>query len=250
MSNTNIVVGGCRIPITYNITDNLSEIKKAIDWAAVNDVDIMSTPECALSGYLWNPTSQEDLRVLEISDAISEIQRYSQEKNVDLILGTAWYDENWQWTNMQAFIVDGKCVHVHRKNILFDAEKQFYINGTQVEIIKYNNFKIAGLICNDLWSNPIYFTDSSKLLERLYNAEIDILFVSANVPSNCTHPDLFYQWHDSCIRMIGGTGKWYTVVSDKTQTIKICPSGVVHRNSMWVQTADDFETSYFKETCY
>ena len=69
-----LTVGGCRIPVSLDIKANLAEIKKAIDWAADNSVDIMCTPECALSGYMWQPTSQEDPKVIEISAAIDELK--------------------------------------------------------------------------------------------------------------------------------------------------------------------------------
>ena len=46
MANT-IRIAGAQIPInSYQISYNLNEIKKALDWAADNDVDIIQTPEC------------------------------------------------------------------------------------------------------------------------------------------------------------------------------------------------------------
>ena len=54
---------GCQIPVTRDIEKNIKEIKKAIDWAKDNFVEIIATPECALSGYMWKPDSVDDPRL-------------------------------------------------------------------------------------------------------------------------------------------------------------------------------------------
>jgi predicted amidohydrolase len=244
-----LTVGGCRIPVGADIQANLKEIKKSIDWAADNSVDIMSVPECALSGYMWAPESQEDPRVIELDLALQSVMLYAKEKAVDLVLGTAWYDADNHWTNMQMFIVEGKCQHVHRKNVLFGTEMQYYQGGNDSSVFEYKGFNIAGLICNDLWSNTMFWPSASAmLLTKLQHEKADVVFVSANVPRDASHAELFYQWHEACIRMFGGTGRWNTVVSETAHTnpISICPVGVVGRNAMWATKGHDIETCYFK----
>ena len=50
-----IRIAGAQIPINdHSIQYNVNEIKKALDWAADNDVDIIQTPEASLSGYAPN----------------------------------------------------------------------------------------------------------------------------------------------------------------------------------------------------
>jgi len=245
-----LTVGGCRIPVSLDIQENLKEIKKAIDWAADNSVEIMSTPECALSGYMWAPSSQTDPRVIELDLALQSVMLYSKEKTVDLILGTAWYDHDSVWKNMQLFIVDGKCQHVHRKSVLFGTEMQYYQGGNDSGVFNYKGFNIAGLICNDIWSNTMVWPSASAmLLQRLKHEKADVVFVSANVPRDASHAELFYQWHEVCIRMFGGTGNWNTVVSEISHTnpTPVCPVGIVGRNAMWSVKGHDTETCYFKE---
>ena len=48
---TNIRFGGAQIPVTPFQQKNVKSIKKAIDWAAENNVDYLVTPEASLSGY-------------------------------------------------------------------------------------------------------------------------------------------------------------------------------------------------------
>jgi predicted amidohydrolase len=210
--NTPLVIGGCQIPVTLDIEQNLKEIKKAIDWAADNGVNIMSTPECALSGYLWEPPDNSDPRILEISNAINEISVYSLTKKVDLVLGTAYYNESNQWCDTLYFIIDGKIALIHYKNVLFEHQ---YTAGTMVGTIEYKGKTIGGLLCSDLWGNPITYADASATLVRsLRDQHCDIVFLSANTPKNIS--SMWRDWHNSCVRMFSHLGNWTTVVTDNT----------------------------------
>ena len=254
MANSNIVIGGCRIPVTNNIADNLAEIKKAIDWAAENGVNLMATPECALSGYLWAPKDTEDPRVIELNDAIQEITSYSKDKSVDLILGTAWYDAENRWTNMQAFIIDGKCLHTHRKNVLFQKEGELYYPGTPPTVFEYKGVRIAGLICNDAWANPILWPGhSGMLLGTLKNENVHFVFLSAFVPKESGPNDIFYRWHQSQIEMFSAFGIWNTVICDTTTNVDgstydgvpVSPVGICDYGANWLKGSDT-GPAYFK----
>lgn len=207
-----LVIGGCQIPVTLDILKNVKEIKRAIDWAADNNVDILSTPECALSGYLWRPSDTTDERVSQLSNAIDDIIAYSTDKKVDLLLGTAWYNANNQWSDTMHFIIDGKIAHVHYKNVLFEHQ---YTPGIGVTVVNYRGKNIGTLLCSDVWGNPIKNLDASASLVRsLIDQKCDILFVSANTPKGLHN--LFLEWHNSCVRMYNHLGNWITVVSDNT----------------------------------
>lgn len=254
MNNTDIVIGGCRIPVTNNIADNLVEVKKAIDWAAENEVTIMATPECALSGYLWKPNDKEDPRIKELNDAIQEVQAYSVEKKVDVVLGTAWYDGEGQWTNMQAFIVNGKCEHTHRKNVLFQKEGELYYPGRPPEVFDYKGVRIAGLICNDAWANPMLWPGhSGMLLGALKNQNVHFVFLSAFVPKESGPNDIFYRWHQSQVEMFSAFGIWNTIVCDTTTNVDgsayegppVSPVGVCDYSANWLKGSDDGR-AYFK----
>ena len=245
-----LTVAGCRIPVGLDIDKNMVEIKRAIDWAAENSVDIMVTPECALTGYLWEPEDRQDPRIHQLALALGEIQEYSQQKTVDLVLGTACYNARGEWANMQAFIVDGDCVDHYEKQVLFGAEQCCYSPGNRLAVLDYKQFKIAGLICNDLWSNPILWPgESADLLQELRQHKVDIIFVSANIPPSNEQQELFYAWADVCIRMYSLTGDWNTVVSDQTiDAGAVGPVGIVGRNSEWLVKGHDYQLDYFKFT--
>jgi predicted amidohydrolase len=251
MSKTSIVIGGCRIPVSQNIAANVIEIKKAIDWSIWNDVDIMLTPECALSGYLWAPV-ENDPRIKILDAAQAEIIEYSKSKKIDLILGTAGYHEG-RWVNQLLFIVNGAIVHRHEKNLLIGMEDKIYAWGQGVEPYRYKGFTIAGLICNDAWPNPVWWTNT-YMLRKLYYSRLQILFIASNVPRNVTDAKLMYNWHRDSVSLMGGAGNWNTVVSgstldsdgNKSSLPQVCPVGIV-QGAFWSKIDDDYETSYFKE---
>jgi predicted amidohydrolase len=207
-----IIIGGCQIPVTLDISQNLKEIKKAIDWASENNVDILSTPECALSGYLWAPNNIKDPRILQVTKGIEELILYSLDKKVDLILGTAQYNESNQWSDTLHFIISGKIEHIHYKNILFEDQ---YTPGNGVKTISYRGRTIAGLICSDIWANPITYPDASAgLVRSLIDQQCNILFVCANTPKD--QIPLFKKWHNACVEMYANLGKLDIVVSENS----------------------------------
>jgi hypothetical protein len=116
-------------------------------------------------------------------------------------------------------------------------------------VLNYKEFKIAGLICNDIWSNPILWPgESAELLQELMRRKVDIVVVSANMPPAEEQQELFYTWTDSCLRMCSLTGDWNTVISDQTADRAACPVGVVGRNGEWLIKAHDYQLEYFKFT--
>lgn len=219
-----LTVGGCKIPVTHNIQSNLKEIKEAIDWASENGVQLMSTPECALSGYLWEPDDLlpgKDPKTKELEIAMEEVISYSKEKNVDLILGTAWYNKTGDWTNMQRYIFKGEVVYEYAKNILADADAQIYSRERlPPRIINYNGVNISGVICNDFWSNPvIYGGASGQILGYLMNNNVQIVFVSSFVPKEPGPENSFYHWHLGQISNMSLYCQFATVVSDSSTNV-------------------------------
>lgn len=245
-----INVAGCRIPVSRNIKENIKEIKISIDRFAVAGVDIAVTPECALSGYLWKPSGLDDPRIEEIKNACDEIAEYSKKKKVDLVLGTARLNKINQWCNSQIFIVDGKPSHVHDKAVLFHEETALYAQGDEIQTFMYKGLKTAGLICNDAWANPFVFPETStKILSHLASEKVDVVFISANVPTDIYPKKLFYDWHKTWLSMAAASLKMNIVVSDVVDPVygpqAVCPVGIISANSVWEVLGDDRSRSYF-----
>ena len=83
---------GAQLACTPYVQANVLEIRKAIDWAADNNVDYLVTPEAALSGYTANFSSKFN----RIKDALTEIEQYAASKQVGLCLGTIWDEQEHQ----------------------------------------------------------------------------------------------------------------------------------------------------------
>ena len=77
---------GAQIPVTPYVQRNLIEIRKAIDWAAENNVDYLLTPEAALSGYTSNFNSAYN----NLVSTLHELEIYAASKKVGICLGTIW----------------------------------------------------------------------------------------------------------------------------------------------------------------
>ena len=83
---TTIRFAGAQIPVTPYVQTNVLEIRRAIDWAAENNVDYLVTPEASLSGY----TSSFDNHLNRMGDSLREVEAYAAAKHVGLCLGTIW----------------------------------------------------------------------------------------------------------------------------------------------------------------
>lgn len=246
-----LTLGGCRIPVSLDVTENLTAIKQAIDWAHSNGVSIISTPECALSGYMWRPHNGQDPRLLQLQSAEKAVADYSLAKGVDLVLGTAGFNDQGEWANMQLFIIDGQTQRRYAKQLLCGPEIGCYAPGQELTVIDYKGFKITGLICNDLWSNPLLWPgDSAFLMQELKSQQVDVVFVSAYLPHAAQEQALFNVWNDTCIRMYSLTGCWVTVTSDRTidGAEGLGPVGIVDKQGTWQVRGSDFATDYFKHT--
>ena len=206
MANT-IRIAGAQIPInSYNISYNLNEIKKALDWAAENNVDIIQTPEASLSGY--NPShwmyrewsvNQDDI---ELPDALEELEAYQREVGVALNLGTCMmqreesgiiarnvirhYDKygNVYGVTEKTHVVgaDGPCVSSDEPGIKL---------GFPPSVIEYREgekpIEFCGMLCNDMWSYTLNLDTKGSgkiithhLIEKISKKSPDLIFHSTN----------------------------------------------------------------------
>ena len=254
-----ITVAGCRIPITLDINNNLQEIKKAIDWASENSVDILSTPECAVSGYLWNPDTWHDSRVQEINDAITEIKSYSKDKSVDIILGTSLFDNEKRWINCQKYILGGQDLFDYSKNQLTEVDSNFYQRrGYLPPLLNYKGHMISGLICNDYWASVFSNPEHGELLRYLRDNKVKIVFVSAFQFKDPGPGLLYYKWGEANLLMNSFMGNFYTVCSDtNTRTDgdaysgdPCAPVGIIDYDGKWLEKGSDIEPCFFKQIVY
>jgi len=252
-------VGGCQIPVSSDIGQNVITLKAAIDWAANDGVDIFLTPECALSGYLWQAENATDHRLNKLPTALETVVSYAKEKDIDLVLGTGIYEDdsfeyspNKKWYNQLRFYVGGELVHKHNK-ILTTIDEP-YDPGTTLDIFEYQGIKTAGLICNDLWVCGFQSPgDAGRLARELKDKEVRLLFVGANAPKMPSDPDYFYAWSDINIQTYSRQGHYAIAISESSSlqngipyTGKVgTPSGIMDSVRGWVAKTADNSTHYY-----
>lgn len=130
MNNT-IRIAGAQIPVTPYAQANVMTIRRAIDWAAENNVDYLVTPEVALSGY----TSDFDSSHNRIKDALKEIENYAAAKNVGLCLGTLWDEPEADKT-------------VRRNQIRFYSKEGYFLGNINKHFTIEDDARV-GAICDE-----------------------------------------------------------------------------------------------------
>ena len=147
---------GAQIPVTPYVQTNLIEIRKAIDWAAENNVDYLVTPEAALSGY----TSNFNNTYNKIVSTLHELENYAASKHVGICLGTIWDDVEsmgpvrrnqircYTQTGLFCGAVN-KCFNIeYDREIGIDGDNNIRLIALPVE---NKIIPLGGLICVDMY---------------------------------------------------------------------------------------------------
>lgn len=252
-------IGGYQMPVSSEIFENVHNIKKAIDWAVGESVDVLLTPECALSGYAWRAQHALDHRLKYLPGALSEVVGYANEKNIDLVLGTGIYEddtfefaENKKWFNQQRFYSKGEVIHKHNKILLTFDEP--YDRGSELTTFIYKDRITCGLICNDLWACGFQVpNDAGRLAKEMYNKGVQLCFLSSSAPKISNDPDYFYTWNKIHVESYSRQGKYVIAVADNcnSQTGSYysgktgAPSGIMDPIKGWVTLTASNNEQYF-----
>jgi predicted amidohydrolase len=259
-----MIIGGVQLPISVEVYENFINIKKAIDWASENSVDLLLTPECALSNYTWAPQNASDHRLKNLQEYLDQLVAYSVEKKVDLALGTAIFDddtfdyhEDKKWFNQLRIYENGKLIHKHNKIMLTIDEP--YSAGTELTTFNYKGKILAGLICNDLWVCGYQRCgDAGKLAKEMHDKKVELCLLASNAPRKDDDPDYFYTWSDIHVQTYSRQGGYVIAVSDNAnsqkgipprpdQSKKIgSPSGVMDPTHGWMVKTPDNGLQYYK----
>lgn len=155
---------------------NLIDLKKKIDEAVENKVDVLCFPELCLSGYTCNDLFEQDLLLEECLNALKELAKYSIGKDLVFIVGTPLKIGSSLF-NCAVVIKDGIYLGITCKTYLPNYrefyEKRWFESGNNLavdQIVIDNQTVVCGIdllfrsgklcfgieICEDLWSvNPL-----------------------------------------------------------------------------------------------
>tara|TARA_B100000131_G_scaffold305983_1_gene332542 strand:+ start:665 stop:1684 length:1020 start_codon:yes stop_codon:yes gene_type:complete len=195
---TKIRIAGAQLPVNdYSILYNLNEIKKALDWAAENDVDVLQTPEASLSGYdskhwLYRQTEKSQDDIL-LNDALKEVEDYQKKLGVGLNLGTCILSQefggNFARNQIRYYNKEGAIYFTTEKTCLVGADEPvissfFPLEVFQLPMIGGIGGRCVGMICNDMWSftpnMPHNTIAKQSLIEKIVDEQPDIIFHATN----------------------------------------------------------------------
>ena len=165
-----------------DIEKNLNGIKEAVRQAADDNSDIILTPEGSLSGYT------HDFIFSEVKDALAEITAFAALHNIGLALGTCMEEEDGlRYNEIRFYEANGKYLGCHTKTLLCsfgedppEGEINHYATKP-LRAYKFKGITIGGLICNDLWANPVCTPmQDPHLAKQLAKMGVKIIFHAVN----------------------------------------------------------------------
>jgi|AntAceMinimDraft_12_1070368.scaffolds.fasta_scaffold20048_4 predicted amidohydrolase len=155
---SNIRLAGAQIPCTLSISENVTHLKCAIDWAAKNSVDYLLTPEGSLSGY--HPGYDNDIDALVAAE--KKIVSYAVKNKVGLCLGTMWcekdsrFHEGYRRENQIRFYTSlGAFLGSTNKTYTIPEYDQTVVSESINIIDMPAGLRASGLVCNDFWGGSI-----------------------------------------------------------------------------------------------
>lgn len=153
---TTVRVGMAQINTTVgNVQANAAKVLKSAAWAANNNVQILLTPELALTGYpaddlFLRPAFVEHQQAI-LNQLKADLVQY---KGLHVVVGHA-HQDNGKLYNAASVLLDGKTVACYCKQALpnygvFD-EKRYFSAGTGAVVFDVGGLRFGANICEDAW---------------------------------------------------------------------------------------------------
>ena len=172
-------------PTLGDFVGNSEIIRRRWQEAESCESDIIIFPELVVPGYNPRDLALRPCFVEECEKIITQLTEYSKNINCAAVLGTIRHRDRKTY-NSAIVIHLGKIIHVHDKIMLpnygvFD-EKRLFAPGDEIGIFSLAGYRIALIICEDMWS--------SATCKRLISQEPDILCVINASPYSKTKNSL------------------------------------------------------------
>lgn len=135
-----------------DVASNIDKLERFVEQAVAEDVDLLISPELALTGYPvgpWYPTASVTASSPEF-DRLKELSR-----RVAMIVGLIEETEDVEFFNSAVYLSGGEVQHLHRKIYLptyrdFD-ERRYFMAGWSVSAFETPWCRMGVLICGDCW---------------------------------------------------------------------------------------------------
>lgn len=256
MMNTSsqLRVCGAQIPVSHDIAENVSTLRRAIEFAAQAKAEILLTPEGSLSGYTPRFDAPAVLKGLE------RVRGWAREAKLGLALGTCFIEGDGNCYNQIRFYAPGgEFLGFHSKTLTCGSLTQppvGEINDYAVQplrIFDYQGIKVGGLICNDLWANPACTPmPDTHLTQQCARLGARIIFHAVNGGRDGSEwSEVNWRYHEANLRMRAAAAKVWIVTVDNAFPLDLscsAPSGVINPEGNWVCQAEPVGEQYFVST--
>jgi predicted amidohydrolase len=172
--------------IYEDIQQSLATVKKKLDWAEAEKIDILCFPECYLQGYLLDETTAQKMSIDLNSSEFQAILKTLQSETT-IILGLIERESKLIY-NTAVVIEKGKVKGKYRKHNLLKKENHF-TPGTQSPIFEKNGVKYGINICSD--------TRLSTSILEMTNKGARLLFFLIN---NSLPHDVALKWKNEHVK--------------------------------------------------
>ena len=242
-----ITVAAAQMPVTSDIPANVETIGRAIDRASAGAADILLTPEGSVSGY----THQFDQAATEA--AVARLVREAQSHNLALALGTCYIepDDGRCYNQIRFYSKSGVFLGFHSKILRCGtmdepARGEIHQFATQqLRTFQIEGITVGGLICNDMWANPMCTPMADPhLSQQLSQLGARIIFhaINGGRDGGDWSKNVYWPFHETNLRMRARAGRVWIVAADSCQPTNIpcsAPSGVLRPDGSWVARAPD-----------
>jgi len=245
-------VAGYQMKVQNDITLNKKAILKAIDWTAQENAEILLTPEGSLSGY------RHEFNIDKLQGALEDVTNHAINRGVGLAVGTCFIEEDQKCYNQIRFYrPDGEYLGFHSKQLLCqnldnpsEGEINYY-SSSKLQIFSWRGrLKIGGLICNDMWANPICTQmDDCHLSQELSRMGAKIILHAVNGGRDSSKStEINKQYHESNLRIRARSGHVWIITVDNCYPDYLStssPSGIINPAGDWVVRTESKGAEFF-----
>ena len=239
-------VAAIQMPVTTNISANTAYIEDAIAWARDEDAHILLTPEGSLSGYT------HEFDQTKVEKALDRVTAAASKVNVGLALGTCFVepDDGKTYNQIRFYDTLGDYLGFHSKTLSTGSMTNPSVGEVNhyavrpLQTYSLMGVTLGGLICNDLWANPVCTPmPDTHLTHQLKNMGAQVILHAVNGGrSTAEWSDVNWDYHSSNLRMRARASKVWIVTVDSSEPTDIrcsAPSGVIDPDGTWQCQTND-----------
>ncbi len=245
-------VAGLQMPVTDDVRANADRIVEGLYRARDEGVHVLLTPEGALSGYrpVFDRTDVE-VAMTELVDVVRSV-------GVGLALGTCYEERDGRTYNQLRFLrPTGEHAGTHCKILLCatagtppSGEIDDY-STMPLRTFEMEGQPVGGLICNDVWANPMCtLQDDPHLTRQLADLGAKVIFhaVNGGRDGGAWSREVAWPYHEANLRMRARAARVWIVTVDNCAPIDVpcsSPSGVVGPDGEWRVRTDERGPQFF-----